>query len=130
MWPFCGAEHYADDGPTARWRVGYRRKNRISGERGLDLDRWTWQRKRRVWRPFHLVAPTKWLARSVVRSVEIPADEPRVEWADIPPGAKRAEAILTYHFLFPAYIPALEARQVDLSDHRPKVLARAEATLR
>ncbi|HET9251896.1 MAG TPA: multiheme c-type cytochrome [Candidatus Eisenbacteria bacterium] len=66
----------------------------------------------------------KWNAKKVARSAEIPADDPRIEWADIPAGARRAEAILTYHFLHPSYVPALEARKVDLSLHRPRVLAR------
>ena len=71
----------------------------------------------------------KWLARKVVRSEEIAADAPRTEWADIPSGARRAEATLTYHFLNPAYVPALEARKVDLSRHRPRVLARTHVEI-
>lgn len=63
MWPFCGAEHYAPDGPEARWRGGYARAGRMAGDRGLDLDRWTWQRKRRAWqRPMQIVALSTWLA--------------------------------------------------------------------
>ena len=71
----------------------------------------------------------KWLAKKVARSAEIPADDPRIEWADIPAGARRAEAILTYHFLNPSYVPALEARKVDLSRHRPRVLARTSVAI-
>jgi Cytochrome c554 and c-prime len=71
----------------------------------------------------------KWRAKKVARSAEIPADEPRVEWADIPAGARRAEATLTYHFLHPSYVPALEARKVDLSRHRPRVLARTRVEI-
>jgi hypothetical protein len=71
----------------------------------------------------------KWRAKKVVQSSEIPADEPRVEWSDIPGGARRAEAVLTYHFLHPAYVPALEARKVDLSRHRPRVLARTRVEI-
>jgi hypothetical protein len=71
----------------------------------------------------------KWHAKTIARTAEIPADEPRVEWSDIPPGAKRAEAMLTYHFLHPSYVPALEARKVDLSRHRPRVLARASVEI-
>ncbi|RRR69520.1 MAG: glycosyltransferase [Candidatus Viridilinea halotolerans] len=63
MWPFCGAEHYATDGPEARWRHGYTTANRPAAQRGLDLDRWVWQRKQRAWRrPIHLVAPSQWMA--------------------------------------------------------------------
>lgn len=63
MWPFSGAEHYGPDDIRARWRGGYTRNNRPDGSRGLDLDRWVWQRKRRAWcRPLHIVAPSRWLA--------------------------------------------------------------------
>lgn len=63
MWPFCGAEHYTKDGQFARWRTGYDKTNRPITERGLDLDRFVWQRKRRAWRrPMHVVAPSHWLA--------------------------------------------------------------------
>ncbi len=66
MWAFCGAEHYTDDG---RWREGYRRDNRPAHESGFDLNRWTWQRKRKHWhRPMHIVAPSRWLADCVRES--------------------------------------------------------------
>lgn len=66
MWAFCGAEHYSDD---LRWAQGYGAANRPRGEPGLDLNRWTWQRKRRCWqRPMHLVAPSRWMADCVRRS--------------------------------------------------------------
>lgn len=60
MWAFCGAEHYAED---TRWRDGYLPNNRPPGERGFDINRWTWERKRRAWRrPMHIVTPSRWLA--------------------------------------------------------------------
>lgn len=60
MWPFCGAEHYTED---ERWRTGYHRRNRPAHEKGFDLNRWTWARKRRHWqRPIHIVAPSHWMA--------------------------------------------------------------------
>jgi len=60
MWAFCGAEHLSWDD---RWRDGYRRDNRPSHESGFDLNRWTWQRKRKHWqKPIHIVAPSRWLA--------------------------------------------------------------------
>jgi glycosyltransferase involved in cell wall biosynthesis len=66
MWPFCGAEHYTDD---SRWESGYESSNRPPGERGLDLNRWTWRRKRRAWsRPMHIAAPSQWLANCAKRS--------------------------------------------------------------
>jgi glycosyltransferase involved in cell wall biosynthesis len=66
MWAFCGAEHYTDD---ERWREGYTRWNRPSYESGFDLNRWTWQRKRKHWKhPMHIVTPSRWLADCVRQS--------------------------------------------------------------
>ena len=63
MWAFCGSEHYVDDEPGARWRAGYSRSNRDQNDRGLDLDRWVWERKRRGWqKELNLVTPSRWLA--------------------------------------------------------------------
>lgn len=71
----------------------------------------------------------KWLAASVARSREIPADSSLTEWADIPAGAARAEAVLTYQPLLPIYRERLAARRVDLTGRDPVVLARAEISL-
>lgn len=61
MWPFCGAEHYTEG---QRWQDGY-----ASGDRGFDLNRWVWQRKKRNWRrPFHVVTPSRWLGECVSSS--------------------------------------------------------------
>lgn len=66
MWAFCGAEHYTEDD---RWREGYRKDNRPGHERGFDLNRWIWNRKRRHWRrPLHIVTPSQWLADCVRES--------------------------------------------------------------
>lgn len=67
MWAFCGAEHFTEE---FRWRDGYMRSNRPSSETGIDLNRWTWRRKRRHWRkPIHVVAPSPWLADRARKSV-------------------------------------------------------------
>lgn len=67
MWAFCGAEHYTEDN---RWREGYTRNNRPSYEGGFDLNRWTWNRKRKNWRrPMHIVSPSHWLADCARESV-------------------------------------------------------------
>lgn len=67
MWAFCGAEHYTED---LRWRDGYQRDNRPPYESGFDLNRWTWQRKRKQWqRPMHIVTPSQWLGECVRCSV-------------------------------------------------------------
>lgn len=66
MWAFCGAEHYTED---LRWHSGYRRGNRPKHESGFDLNRWTWNRKRRAWKePLEIVAPTRWLAQCAASS--------------------------------------------------------------
>jgi len=66
MWAFCGAEHFAWDN---RWRDGYRRDNRPAHESGFDLNRYTWQRKRKHWRrPLQIVCPSQWLADYVSTS--------------------------------------------------------------
>ena len=71
----------------------------------------------------------KWLARKVARSNELIEGESRVEWVDIPAGAKRAEAALTYRFILPAYLPSLEKRKVDLTGHDPVTMAKTEVKL-
>jgi len=66
MWAFCGAEHYTEE---FRWRDGYFTGNRPVYESGFDLNRWTWQRKRKHWqRPTHIVTPSRWLAQCVRES--------------------------------------------------------------
>lgn len=63
MWAFCGAEHYAEDTPSSRFRAGYRRDNAPAKERTKDLNRKIWTRKLRHWRePMHIVCPSHWLA--------------------------------------------------------------------
>jgi glycosyltransferase involved in cell wall biosynthesis len=62
MWPFTGTEHYATDTEDARWRTGYTNANRPGDERGIDIDRWTWQRKKAHWTtPMHIVSASTWL---------------------------------------------------------------------
>ena len=67
MWGFCGAEHVSWD---ERWQDGYTSKNRPLNERGLDLNRWTWNRKMKYWKtPFHIVAVSNWLAECAKKSI-------------------------------------------------------------
>lgn len=70
MWAFCGAEHYTEDN---RWQEGYHASNRPSHESGFDLNRWTWQRKRKHWKaPFQIVTPSQWLGDCVSKSALMP----------------------------------------------------------
>lgn len=69
MWAFCGAEHYTSDSSTARWRTGYTKSNRSPLDKGLDIDHWTWKRKKKYWQqPLHIIAPSHWLAKCVSES--------------------------------------------------------------
>jgi glycosyltransferase involved in cell wall biosynthesis len=66
MWPFCGAEHLAQDN---RWEKGYYHNNRPHYEQGLDLNRWTFNRKLRCWKtPMQIVTPSHWLSSCVSSS--------------------------------------------------------------
>ena len=70
MWPLAGAEHYVGD--DVRYREGYRAETRPRDERGPDLNRWVWERKRRVYarlRDLTVVTPSRWLARCANESV-------------------------------------------------------------
>lgn len=71
----------------------------------------------------------KWVAASVLRSRSIPPDSEVVERADIPAGAKRAQAVLTFQPIAPAFRARLEAARVDLTGRDPVVLAKTEVTL-
>lgn len=96
MWAFCGAEHYTED---TRWRDGYRRNNRPTYESGLDLNRWTWNRKRKHWKhQMQIVTPSRWLADCVRQSslmhgwpvtvIPNPIDTDR--WQPVPQALARA----------------------------------------
>ncbi|MFN4280622.1 glycosyltransferase family 4 protein, partial [Thermosynechococcus sp.] len=66
MWAFCGAEHYTED---VRWKEGYYPNNRPPYEKGFDLNRWTWERKRKYWqKPMYIVTPSQWLGECVQQS--------------------------------------------------------------
>lgn len=66
MWAFCGAEHYTNDN---RWREGYYPNNRPNYESGFDLNRWTWNRKKKYWKtPIQIISPSVWLAKCVSES--------------------------------------------------------------
>lgn len=67
MWPFLGAEHYASENATARWRkgdgYGWRKRGLI------DIDKWAFARKGRHWKnPGYLTVPNPWLAQLVSES--------------------------------------------------------------
>ena len=68
QWPICGAEHYTE---LERPRLGYEKGNRAPSASGPDLDRWTWQRKRRAWKSFMptIVCSSHWLGAATRASL-------------------------------------------------------------
>lgn len=70
MWAFSGADHYEDLETTGRYHSEYERSNRPRSYSGLDLDRWTWKRKKKHWanKHFHMVGPSSWLADCISKS--------------------------------------------------------------
>ena len=67
MWPFSGTEHYHAE--PNRYEHAYAKATRPRDESGFDLDRWTWQRKRRHWRtPIAMVPASQWLETAVQSS--------------------------------------------------------------
>lgn len=71
MWAFCGGEHVAPDDTQSRFRLGYLQDNRPPGESGPDLNRFSWEAKRRAWaqQRFTIVTPGHWMADCVRESL-------------------------------------------------------------
>ena len=68
-WPFCGSEHYQNGFNDKRYIEGYKRNNRPPTSSGIDLDRYSWERKKRAWnKSFHIVCPSNWLAKCAKES--------------------------------------------------------------
>lgn len=66
MWAFCGAEHYTEE---FLWRDGYPPGARSLGESGINLNRWRWNKKKKLWKkPFLIVSPSNWLNTCVLQS--------------------------------------------------------------
>jgi len=68
-WPLCGAEHVPAE--EKRLVEGYNRNNRPNYEKGLDINRWVFNRKLKVFskiHDLHIVTPSKWLAGMVKKS--------------------------------------------------------------
>jgi glycosyltransferase involved in cell wall biosynthesis len=66
MWGIAGAEHYCDD---ERAHDGYTKDNRLQGEAGFDLNRWTWLRKVKHWKkPILITTPSHWMVEKIRES--------------------------------------------------------------
>jgi glycosyltransferase involved in cell wall biosynthesis len=71
MWPFCGAEHVDDLTYPERYTKSYNKQNRPKPYTGIDLDKWTWKRKKKYWdkNDFNIVVPSKWMKNCVKKSM-------------------------------------------------------------
>ncbi|MEI8232349.1 MAG: glycosyltransferase [bacterium] len=60
LWPLCGAEHLPG---SNRFKAGYLKSNRPTGEKGVDLDLLVWQRKIKAFKDLNItyVAPSHYL---------------------------------------------------------------------
>lgn len=68
-WPFCGSEHHPRGLHDNRFEEGYFNYNRPSGHFGIDLDKWTWDRKYKSWKDkIQLVTPSQWMANNIKAS--------------------------------------------------------------
>ena len=64
-WAFSGAEHYATQVSRTRSQRGYQKSNRNPSDLGFDVDRWTWNRKKRNWQhPMQLLPASGWLTQA------------------------------------------------------------------
>ena len=76
QWAFCGAEHYtnliSDSNPELidkRYIEGYKFSNRPTYEKGVDINKKTWDRKKRSWtKNIHIVCPSNWMAKCAKES--------------------------------------------------------------
>lgn len=69
MWAFSGVAHYDGDSVDPRWRAGYPPDGLPNTLLDVNIDRWIWQRKKRIWKkPIHIITPSVWLANCVKES--------------------------------------------------------------
>ncbi len=76
FWPFCGAEHYlhydlknlilCDE----RYKNGYTNANKAIFEKGRDINKNTWLRKKKSWqKQIDIVCPSKWIYECAKKSL-------------------------------------------------------------
>ena len=77
QWPFCGAEHYTyppidNNGiyfEDNRYQISYSKSSRAPHEKGFDINRWTWKRKKKSWKnPINIIATSNWMAECAKKS--------------------------------------------------------------
>ena len=61
MWPICGTEHYVDN---FRFQKGYEKSNRPKKEKGFDLNRFVWSKKKKLFsnKKFNFICPSSWMS--------------------------------------------------------------------
>ncbi|MDC3203588.1 glycosyltransferase [Prochlorococcus sp. AH-716-B04] len=73
QWPFCGAEHYSDsefENSNERYKIGYKNSNRPLYEKGIDINKKTWERKKNAWNnQMNIICPSNWMANCVRESL-------------------------------------------------------------
>ena len=69
FWAFLGTEHYPNGYDDNRYIKGYSRNNKPENSKGLDLDRISWQMKKRYWKSkYQIISPSNWLATCAKKS--------------------------------------------------------------
>jgi len=71
MWPYCGSEHYAQEDLPIRYIDGYQKNNRPLNHHRIDLDKFTWRRKKFFWKSkkINIIATSRWNATCARNSV-------------------------------------------------------------
>ena len=68
-WPYCGSEHHPNGIKDIRFIKGYDSSTRDPSDKGIDLDKFNWNRKVRSWKnQMVLVAPSSWIASCAKKS--------------------------------------------------------------
>lgn len=67
LWPLCGAEHLPG---SHRFEHGYYKKNRPTGDSGIDLDRLVWERKEKSFKNLRItfVSPSSYLEKLALKA--------------------------------------------------------------
>jgi len=115
-WAFSGAEHYATQISARRSIEGYTKLNRPTTDSGIDIDRWTWERKVKHWKtPMHIVPASTWLTSATQSSALMGA------WP-----ITRIPHIVNTEIFMPK--DQMEARKlIGISSDRPVILFLASA---
>ena len=66
MWLFCGGEHYSDE---KRYIKGYSKSTRIKKEKGIDLNKYVWNNKKKFLnKKIKIICISNWLANEARKS--------------------------------------------------------------